>query len=180
MGRATPLARAIGRRGDGWPSVIDATAGLGGEAYVIAWLGCSTIAYEREPLIYALLVDGLRRADSSAAKRVDARFGDAIDLMTSAPADVVFLDPMFPREEERSALPKKNMQMFRALLRETPSRNHALFDAAMATARLRVIVKRAKGGEALASAKPDATFAGRTVRFDVYFTGASRAASEVR
>ena len=42
--------------------IVDATAGLGQDAFVLASLGCTVTLFERNPVIHALLADGLARA----------------------------------------------------------------------------------------------------------------------
>ena len=59
--RRQPIARAIGLRGDP-PTVLDATAGLGRDSFLLACLGCPVVAVERSPVLGALLGDGLTRA----------------------------------------------------------------------------------------------------------------------
>ncbi|TMP13498.1 class I SAM-dependent methyltransferase, partial [Pseudoalteromonas ruthenica] len=44
------------------PVVLDATAGLGRDGFVLASLGCKVILHERHPVVAALLYDGLKRA----------------------------------------------------------------------------------------------------------------------
>ena len=61
-GRRTPLARAVGFKPGFVPRVIDATAGLGQDALVLATLGCTVTLVEQSPVVHALLEDGLRRA----------------------------------------------------------------------------------------------------------------------
>ncbi len=56
MGKAV----GVGKR-DGL-SVLDATAGLGRDAFVLADLGCKVQLCERNALIHTLLADGLTRA----------------------------------------------------------------------------------------------------------------------
>src|SRR5688572_20080391 len=61
-GRGQPIARAIGLKpGVKPPSVIDATAGLGRDAFVLACLGCEVTLLERSPTVAALLRDALER-----------------------------------------------------------------------------------------------------------------------
>jgi len=59
-----PLLKAVGiKRRDGYrPRVLDATAGLGEDAWVLASAGCEVRALERNRITSALLEDGLRRA----------------------------------------------------------------------------------------------------------------------
>lgn len=162
-GRQLPLARAVGVKGDARPSVLDATAGLGRDAFTLAALGCDVTGVERSPIIAALLRDGLERA----ACRLRLVVGDAREFMAGlaedARPDVVYLDPMFP-ERRKSAAVKKELQYLQELL--GPDDAQALFAAALKCARQRVVVKRPVHAPELA--RPNHTLEGKTVRFDVY------------
>ncbi|MCA8917043.1 MAG: class I SAM-dependent methyltransferase [Planctomycetes bacterium] len=165
-GRRLPLARAAGVKVDVRPSVLDATAGLGRDAYTLAALGCRVTALERSALFAALLRDGLDRAGSD----IQLVLGDSCEYMASLPGadrpDVVYLDPMFP-ERRKTAAVKKEMQYMQELLGEDDAT--ALFAAARNCARQRVVVKRPVHAPELAP--PNHAFEGKTVRFDVYLTG---------
>ena len=158
-GASLPVVRAVrGRSGD-TPTVVDATAGLGRDAYVLAKAGMHVVAVEKSPIVAALLRDGLQRADVDMQVLID----DAVRVLTTTKADVVYLDPMFP-ERRKSALVKKEMQYFQALIGSDDV--DSLFEAAIECAKKRVVIKRP--AQASAVAKPTHTIPGKTVRFDVY------------
>lgn len=174
------IVRAVGSRaGQDPPSVLDATAGLGRDAAVLAMAGCRVLAFERSPVLVALVQDGLERARSmpgleALAERLELRCGDAREWLAAvahAPAapDVVVLDPMHP-ERRKSALVRKEMRVLRALVGTDPDAAE-LLAAARAAARQRVVVKRPLHAPALG---PGVSFAlrGRRIRFDVYLTPA--------
>ena len=165
-GRQLPLARAVGVKGDHCPGVLDATAGLGRDAYTLYALGCAVTCVERSPVIAALLEDGLTRAGAELPLVV----GDACEYITGLKADerpdVVYLDPMFP-ERRKSAAVKKEMQYMQALLGDDDA--GALFEAAMNCAQKRVVVKRPAHAPQVGG-KPNHSFEGKTVRFDVYLS----------
>jgi 16S rRNA (guanine1516-N2)-methyltransferase len=52
-GKGQDIAKAIGLHKFKNPRVIDATAGLGREAFVLASLGCHLTLLERSPIIHA-------------------------------------------------------------------------------------------------------------------------------
>jgi 16S rRNA (guanine1516-N2)-methyltransferase len=60
-GRHELIARAVGIKGRYFPSIIDATAGLGVDSALLAHLGCHVQMVERSPVMCALLEDGLKR-----------------------------------------------------------------------------------------------------------------------
>jgi 16S rRNA (guanine1516-N2)-methyltransferase len=173
-GRGQTLARAIGLKGGACPRVLDATAGLGRDAFVLTVLGCTVEMLERDPVIAALLADGLRRArlDPELGPWIDQRLrltvGDARDLLAGVdPApEVVYLDPMYP-ERQKSALVKKEMRVFRQLVGDDPDAPE-LLGLALGVARQRVVVKRPRQAPALAGPSPSLSLHGKTTRYDVY------------
>lgn len=169
--RNHPLARAVGRRHP-LPDILDGTAGLGRDAFVLACLGYRVTAAERSPVLHALLEDGLARmlADPRGSALVEDRLqvvhADCRELLEHPPPPaVVYLDPMFP-ERRKSARVKKEMQMFQRLL--GPEDNGpALLAAARLAATDRVVVKRPVWADPLEES-PNYTVEGSKVRWDVY------------
>jgi 16S rRNA (guanine1516-N2)-methyltransferase len=178
-----PLARAVGLKGATMPTVLDATAGLGRDAFILAALGCRVRMIERSPLIAALLRDGLQRAAADpttrdAAERLCLQVGDAVAAMAAlaedARPDVVYLDPMYPHRG-KSALVKKEMRRLRAVVGEDADAPQ-LLATALRTAGRRVVVKRPRLAPSLPGAVPSHTLTGSTTRFDLYLpAGAARA-----
>jgi len=175
--RRQPIARAVGMK-KRTPTVVDATAGLGRDAMLLARLGCSVTAVERSPIAAALLRDALVRASAESAvgklmpHELTLVVGDAAALLAAmseqeAP-DVVYLDPMYP-PSGKSALPKKAMRILRRLVGDDPDAD-ALLAAARRIARERVVVKRTPRATALASSSPTMSYRGKLVRYDVYVT----------
>ncbi len=173
-----PLARALGlARARGTTlRVVDATAGLGGDTWLMAALGCEVIALERSPVVFALLEDGLRRARSfeeDVIERIDAKCVDACDALRNwkePRPDVVFLDPMFP-PKRKAALERKEMRALRSLVGSDEDAE-ALLDAAIGVATRRVVVKRPLHAGPLAP-RPASEQKGKSMRYDVYLTSAS-------
>lgn len=167
------IAKALGIKGGKRPSVLDATAGLGKDAFLMASLGCEVSMLERSVLVHALLADGLNRVsyygEETAAilQRMELRFGDLLEFEEAARRfDVVYLDPMFP-ERRKSAKVKKDMALLQQLLGYQTD-GAPLLDAARRIARKRVVVKRAKLSPHLGAGKPDIEFKGSSSRYDVY------------
>lgn len=178
-----PLARAIGiarlrRRLCHEPSVVDATGGLGRDAWFAASLGCRVTLIERSPVVHALLQSALVQAGSDAvhaetASRITLHNADAIDALASLPADsadVVYLDPMYPPTRRRAAV-TKGMQFLHELLGPDCG-NDGLLGAALATAGHQVTVKRPAGAESLVGADgfefQKMTIDSPGTRYDVY------------
>lgn len=173
------LLRAVGRGEDG-DLIVDATAGLGADAFHLAARGRRVHMLERQPLVAALLADALQRAASGcegedarrAAARLTLEAGDARRRLASidpAPA-VVVLDPMYPDAGKRG-LPNKGMALFRTLVGDDADAAELLL-VALRVARRRVVVKRPRRAEPLGRAgnapAPSGSVLGTTTRYDLY------------
>lgn len=177
QGKGELLAKAVGIKKNFLPSVLDVTAGLGKDSFILASLGCQVTMIERSPLIALLLQNGLVRAaeDSelgSVVNRVDLLNRDSIQFLNSGSQtlltyDCIYLDPMFP-ENKKSRLVKKEMRAFRKLLGEDLD-SSTLLEAAFESGIHRVVVKRHRHDKEIGSHKPGLNFLGKTTRFDVYF-----------
>ena len=173
-GSGQMIAKAVGVQSGVRPIVLDATAGLGRDAFVLAELGCLVTLVERQALIVALLEDGLLRAQADLevapiVARMQLLRGNAIELMrtwTDEPPQVIYLDPMFPHRD-KSASVKKEMRLFRPLVGDDDDAP-ALLAAALALATHRVVVKRPRKAPAIAGVIPGYTLEGNASRFDIY------------
>lgn len=171
-GRKQLLARAIGLHKDPAQTVLDATAGLGRDGFVLAALGASVTLVERQPLFAALIADARRRALEDprwheVARRIDVHAGDARALLDAGPRwDVIHLDPMYPHRGKQ-ALPQKEMQLLRELTDGDPDAD-ALLAPALRTAKRRVVVKRPSTAPFLAGLAPQFQLHGTQARYDVY------------
>jgi 16S rRNA (guanine1516-N2)-methyltransferase len=189
QGGAELIVKAVRGRSKQALRVLDATAGLGRDSFVLASRGFDVIALEREPVVAALLADGLARAritDASAAiaARIELHCADAVDYLAVLPStarpDVVYLDPMFP-PSQKTALVKKAMRLFQQMLHgaaDDAAGAVALLEAACAAARIRVVVKRPAKAAPLAGVAPDYALPGKAIRFDVYAGRGAGAATE--
>jgi 16S rRNA (guanine1516-N2)-methyltransferase len=173
-GLGQTIAKAVGIRAGVRPIIVDATAGLGRDAFVLAGLGCAVTMIERQRVVAALLEDGLQRALADpVVARVVARMqlicGDSIALLQNwqgMPPQVVYLDPMFPKRD-KSALVKKEMRLFRPLAGADDDAPE-LLKAAIALATHRVVVKRPRKAPAIAGDAPGYVLTGKSSRFDIY------------
>ena len=174
-GAGQMVARAVGIRGGVRPRVLDATAGLGRDAFVLAALGCEVTMIERQSVIAALLADGLLRAQLAGgeageiAARMQLLQGDAIELMgdwRGSVPEVIHLDPMFP-QRQKSALVKKEMRLFRPLAGDDLDAPQ-LLAAAIQLASHRVAVKRPRKAPGIEGPAPSAQLTGQSSRYDIY------------
>lgn len=166
------LVRAAKIKGAQGPlSAVDATAGLGEDAFLLAAAGFQVRLYERNPVIAALLQDALRRgmenpALASVLGRMHFYRGDSIEELPRLDfvPDIVVLDPMFP-ERKKSGLIRKKFQMLHQL--ESPCSEEAeLLAAALSCYPRRIVIKRPLKGPCLADRKPSYTLKGRAIRYD--------------
>ncbi|MCC4263444.1 class I SAM-dependent methyltransferase [Oceanimonas baumannii] len=171
-GRGQTIAKAVGLKHGHNPSVVDGTAGLGRDAFVLASLGCIVTLCERHPVVHALLKDGLRRAaaDAEIGPWVRERlqllpFGHTLGDIARQP-DVVYLDPMFPHKK-KTALVKKEMRVFHSLVGADEDAD-ALLAPALELARARVVVKRPDYAGFLDEEPPSAQITSKNNRFDLY------------
>ena len=172
-GKKEPIAKAIGVKGADTPAVLDATPGLGRDAFVLASLGCRVVMMERSPVVAALLEDGLIRLaeqEPDFARRFRLVHGNSIEKMVSLDEDIdaVYLDPMFPHRK-KSALVKKEMRVFQQLLGSDDDAD-GLLAPARALAKQRVVVKRPAYAEPLAGVPPTMAIESKKHRFDVYLS----------
>ena len=175
-GRKQPLPRAVGIKPGVTPRVVDATAGLGRDGFLLAALGCEVTLLERVPAIAALLEDGLQRASADPevgawlTSRLQLISADAIAWLGALDdgqrPDTVYLDPMYP-QRGKSALVKKEMRLFRQIAGDDPDSGELLAAARNAALR-RVVVKRPLHGELLAGVAPSFALRSVNTRFDIY------------
>ncbi len=175
-GKAEAIAKAVGLHKKRDLTVLDATAGLGRDAFVLASLGATVTMVERNPAVAALLYDGLRRGALITelgwlSQRMQLLHSTALDaLQQQAPVDVVYLDPMFP-PRDKSALVKKEMRAFHEVV-GSDTDAAALLAPALKLAQKRVVVKRPGYAEYLAGQAPAMSVSGKNNRFDVYINAA--------
>lgn len=173
-GRNQPLAKAVGLKSGIYPTILDATAGLGRDALVLASLNCQVYMMERSPATAALLHDGLQRAQYNpqlstlVTERLQLLHYDAQDWLKSKPQryDVIYLDPMYPHRQQ-SALVKKEMRLLRQLVGDDLDAPN-LLQIALTHAHQRVVVKRPQWAPTLGGSRPNFNIHSDNTRFDVY------------
>lgn len=178
-GKSQAIAKAIGFKSRKEPLVVlDATAGLGRDGFILASLGCTVQLVERSPIMAKLLLDGLARASMDEksrliVQRIDVVVEDAKKILEALTRqnrpDVVYLDPMFPHDD-KSALTKIEMRLIRNIVGDDLDAD-ALLSLALLKARKRVVVKRSRHAPALLGSSPSFVVKGKSNRYDVYLTG---------
>ena len=177
-GRGQTIAKAVGLKSGANPRVLDATAGLGRDAFVLASLGCDVTLFERSPVVAALLDDGLQRAQqdpvigpwvSQRMRLIHSNSLDGWQQLNEMP-EVIYLDPMFPHRK-KSAQVKKEMRVFQSLVGDDPDADQ-LLPLALAAASKRVVVKRPGYAGFLNEQSPSMSIESKKNRFDVYVRAA--------
>ena len=175
-GRGQAIAKAIGLKQGNKPKVLDVTAGLARDAYILATLGCRISLVEQSPILSALIEDGIKRGlDNEESAQVlsghfDLHNQNAIAFMGALSEeqrpDVIYIDPMYP-ERKKSALVKKDMQILQHLLGKTDD-DEALLKAALNCAKKRVVVKRPAQAEPVGEVMPSSSVSSKKTRYDLY------------
>ncbi len=168
------LARAAGIKPGVRPFVLDATAGLGSDSFVLACLGCTVHMFERSPILHALLEDGLNRAaqhpktKNIIQKQMHLFHEDAASYLqkTSSVYDTIYLDPMYPHRPG-TALNRQSMRIIRDLVGNDED-SSSLLEIACMKAKKRVAVKRPKGAEHLDQRTPSFMIKTKNSRYDIY------------
>ena len=173
-GRGEAVAKAVGIKSGYLPEVVDATAGLGRDAFVLAAIGCRVRMLERNPVVAALLDDGLQRGYQDAEiggwlrERLSLLHTSSLTALSdiSPQPDVVYLDPMYPHKQ-KSALVKKEMRVFQTLVGADNDAD-GLLEPARRLAKKRVVVKRPDYAPPLANVATQSAVTTKSHRFDIY------------
>ena len=175
-GRRQALARAVGLKKGNTPRVLDITAGLARDAYILANLGCRVTLVEQSPVLHTLVEDGIRRGlENQVSAQVLENFvelanAESIEYMRQidkeARPDVIYMDPMYP-ERKKSALVKKDMQILQHLLGKDENAP-LLLKTALNTAAGRVVVKRPVHAAPVSDIEPSTSISSKKTRYDVY------------
>ena len=157
------INKAIGKKNKN-ANIIDATAGLGQDAFLLASLGHKLTLIERSNIVAALLEDAINRS----GLKFKLIYGDAGEILAklSSKPEIIYLDPMYPKSNKKAAQ-KKGMQFFREIL-ANDGNDQELLAQALKAAGKRVIVKRPIKAKYLNEKKPNAQIKGKTTRFDIY------------
>ncbi len=151
--------------------VLDCTAGLGRDGFLLAHLGCRVTMIERSKVMHLLLEDALQRASthpylSGAVSRITLIHGDACSVLKRQQADVVYLDPMFP-EKTSSAAVRGPMQLLQRFLGTDQDAAQLLADA-LGSGASRVVLKRPPKGAWQPPLPPTREIASRNACYEIY------------
>jgi len=154
--------------------IVDGTCGSGEDTAFFLFHGAKVLALERDPRVFALLLDAHRRAreDSQALVRERAERLEIIhaDVFNSSCAiekfapDFVYLDPMW-EFEQRKALPRKEMKIFAQILQRPLSQEEFLQEIKRHLVGYKVVLKRSRKHPK--GPLVNASYAGKTTRYDL-------------
>lgn len=172
-GRGQALPKAVGMKGGKTPAVVDATAGLGRDAFLLAALGAEVTLIERSKVMHEKLAEALEAARTTGGEvaEVVARMtllqGDARDLLPDLSPEVVLVDPMHP-PRGTSALVKKEMRLIREIV-GVDADSAELMRVALASAQKRVVLKWPQKADPIAGIRPPShSITGKSTRYDVF------------
>ncbi|MCI0999841.1 class I SAM-dependent methyltransferase [Ochrobactrum sp. C6C9] len=172
-GRGQAPAKAVGFTGSVTPEIVDATAGLGRDAFLLASLGARVTLIERSEKMHALLAEGLARAAAEGGQyaetvaRMTLLHGDSCELLPALRPQVVMVDPMHP-PRGNTALVKKEMRQIREIVGTDPDAEK-LMQVALEAAVNRVVLKWPLRAEPMAGLrKPSHQILGKSTRYDVF------------
>lgn len=172
-GRGQSLPKAVGMKVGHTLTIVDATAGLGGDAFLLASLGAEVTLIERSVEMHKISQEGMKRAQDAGGDvaevigRMTLLLGDAKDLLPSLCPDVVLVDPMHP-PRKKSALVKIEMRLIRKIVGEDPDVID-LMKVALQMAQKRVVLKWPRRADAMDGIPPCShQIIGKTTRYDVF------------
>lgn len=172
-GRGQDIAKAMGLRAGKTPMIVDATAGLGRDSFLLASLGAQVTMIERSEKMHALLADGMERAAKEGGRfreiigRMTLLKGDAKDLLPKLSGEAILIDPMHP-PRNNSALVKRELRQVREIV-GTDDDAAELLQIALKYAKNRVVLKwPAKADPILGVRKCSHQIVGKTTRYDVF------------
>jgi 16S rRNA (guanine1516-N2)-methyltransferase len=174
-GRGQNLAKAVGFKFNKNRTIIDATAGLGYDAFILASLGANVTLIERSEKIYDLLKTAISEAQlyggeiSKIVNRMNLLFGDSKDILPNIAPEVILIDTMY-KNRKKSALVKNDMRLVREVV-GSDSDHVELINVALNNASKRVVIKQPRYAETLDNIKGCShQILGKTIRYDVYVT----------
>lgn len=172
-GRGQALAKAAGFASGVTPEIVDATAGLGRDAFFLASLGAKVTLIERSEKMYNLLADGLARAEAEGGRYAETvqlmtlLHGDSCEILPKLKPQVVLVDPMHP-PRGNTALVKKEMRQIREIV-GTDEDSEKLMQIALDCAINRVVLKWPLRAAPMANIrKPSHQIIGKSTRYDVF------------
>ena len=174
-GRGQNLAKAVGMKFNKNRNIIDATAGLGYDSFILASLGAKVTLIERSQKMHKLLQNGIDEGISFGGEiekiinRMELLFGDSKDILPKLTPEVIMIDTMY-KDRKKTALVKNNMRLVREIV--GPDSDYIeLLKVALNCAKNRVVLKQPRYAEPIKEIrKCSHQILGKTIRYDVFMT----------
>ena len=174
-GRGQNLAKAVGMKFNKNRNIIDATAGLGYDSFILASIGAKVTLIERSQKMYELLQNGIDEGISFGGEiekiinRMELLFGDSKDILPKLTPEVIMIDTMY-KDRKKTALVKNNMRLVRDIV--GPDSDYIdLLKVALNCATNRVVLKQPRYAEPIKEIrKCSHQILGKTIRYDVFMT----------
>ena len=174
-GRGQNLAKAVGMKFNKNRNIIDATAGLGYDSFILASLGANVTLIERSQKMHTLLQNGIDEGKSFGGEiekiinRMELVFGDSKDILPKLTPEVIMIDTMY-KDRKKTALVKNNMRLVREIV--GPDSDYIeLLKIALNCAKNRVVLKQPRYAEPIKEiTKCSHQILGKTIRYDVFMT----------
>ena len=174
-GRGQNLAKAVGMKFNKNRNIIDATAGLGYDSFILASLGAKVTLIERSQKMHTLLQNGIDEGKSFGGEiekivnRMELLFGDSKDILPKLTPEVIMIDTMY-KERKKTALVKNNMRLVREIV--GPDSDYIeLLKVALNCAKNRVVLKQPRYAEPIKEIrKCSHQILGKTIRYDIFMT----------
>ena len=174
-GRGQNLAKAVGMKFNKNRNIIDATAGLGYDSFILASIGAKVTLIERSQKMYELLQNGIDEGMSFGGEiekiinRMELVFGDSKDILPKLTPEVIMIDTMY-KDRKKTALVKNNMRLVREIV--GPDSDYIeLLKIALNCAKNRVVLKQPRYAEPIKEiTKCSHQILGKTIRYDVFMT----------
>ena len=174
-GRGQNLAKAVGMKFNKNRNIIDATAGLGYDSFILASLGAKVTLIERSQKMHELLQNGINEGISFGGEiekiinRMELLFGDSKDILPKLTPEVIMIDTMY-KERKKTALVKNKMRLVREIV--GPDTDYIeLLEVALNCAKNRVVLKQPRYAEPIKDIKKCShQILGKTIRYDIFMT----------
>jgi len=145
--------------------IMDCTAGFGKDSYIMSLTGSKIVAYESNPVMFALLKDGLNR---SVIENISLRKRDALREIRTTDCEVIYIDPMYPATK-KSAKNNKYMMFLQSFVGHQAEMADNLFTQALQSQTQKIVIKRPVKASYVMNKKPTYQVIGKAARFDVYY-----------
>ena len=174
-GRGQNLAKAVGMKFNKNRNIIDATAGLGYDSFILASIGAKVTLIERSQKMYEILQNGIDEGISFGGEiekiinRMELLFGDSKDILPKLTPEVIMIDTMY-KDRKKTALVKNNMRLVRDIV--GPDSDYIdLLKIALNCATNRVVLKQPRYAEPIKEIrKCSHQILGKTIRYDIFMT----------